>query len=139
MTAIREVLAAGVFGAVSQAESLADVRFERSLVRALGFRDTRIALAVTLGDDIAEALIGVTSWQTELLVHAITQDEEPDRVADQYLTLVHPLVMAYRHERLAGIRVLRIDKPLYANVGGASCVRTASYSLEYQTPSDSLE
>jgi hypothetical protein len=139
MTAIREVLADGVFSAVRQSPDLSAIRFERSLVRALGLRETRIALAVTLGDDVAEELIGRTSWMTELLVHAVTQDEEPDRLADQYLTLAHPLVMGYQHQRLNGITMLKIDRPLYANVGGASCVRTAYYRIEYQTPRDSLE
>jgi hypothetical protein len=139
MAAIREVIADGVFNALRQVPDLQSVVMERSLVRALGLRNTQIALAVTLGDDIADEQIGIVDWATELLIHAVTQDEEPDRLADQYLTIAHPVVMRFQHPRLNGVQILKIDKPLYANIGGASCIRTAYYRIQFQTPHDSLE
>ncbi|WP_175796334.1 hypothetical protein [Burkholderia anthina] len=139
MAAIREVLADGVLKAIGELPALADIRLERSLVRAIALRDIDVALAVTLGNDVADEVMGRTTWQTELLVHAIVRDDEPDRVSDDYLAMVHPVVKNFQHDRLMGIVITRIDEPVYGNVGGAACVRTAYYRIEYQTTSDSLE
>ncbi|MBB6319248.1 hypothetical protein [Paraburkholderia tropica] len=139
MAAIREVFAAGVLAALEGDASMSQLRFERSLARAISLRANRVAIAVTLGNDLAEENIGRTTWNTELLVHVVLQDDEPDRTADEYLVLAHPIIKRYQHDRLMGITMTRIDEPVYANVGGAVCVRTANYRLDYQTASDSLE
>lgn len=141
LDAIRERYANDVYEAVKADATLAtlDVVFERSLVRAVDLRDTASAIAVTLGEDVVvDDLISQTTWQTELLVHVVTQDEEPDRAADRFHVLTHPIVMRYTAPGLRGVRPVRISAPLYSNAGGATCVRTATYLLLYETAPDSI-
>ncbi|ALP62394.1 hypothetical protein [Paraburkholderia caribensis] len=140
MTTIRETFVSSIMDALKSDAQLqsSGVVVERSIYEAVDREEPKVVVVSRGRDIVLASTIGRTTRQCDLLVSAVVRDPAPDRAADVIFERSHPIVMAFDGPEIVGVEEVTTDEPETADIDGGVGIVTMRYTIQYQTPPNSL-
>jgi len=112
---------------------------ERSIVKAISRAEGSTVVVHRGGEPAPDnSMLGVIDRTCEILVSVVTRDDTPDKIADEIMEVVHPLVMTYSTAGIIDVWEGQTDTPKFSNTNGQACLLTVHYFIKYRTSPNSL-
>ncbi|MBY0237871.1 MAG: hypothetical protein K2X55_01005 [Burkholderiaceae bacterium] len=137
MTTLREVYIEGIIAALEATPGF-PAKVERSVNRAFTRQESPVLVVHRGGEDVNDSLNSSVFRACEVLVSVVTRSDVPDQVADEIMEIAHPVIMAYRGDRMMKILEAGTNAPVFSPADSQACLLTTRYNIQYTTARRSL-
>lgn len=139
MTSKREQILEAIKAQIEVVTASVDITVSRSVTDAYEVDEADVIVIHRGVDNAENNVYGVTDHTLQVLISVVTRSSVPDRQADTYFLIIHPLVIAFSDLDIIDVSAGKTEEPKYGGTDGRVAMITSHFFIQYRTDAQSIE